>query len=108
MTRVDLLCYLVTSQLAARVRTGEWLAPDHLVAAMHVWQACHRTEFDWLDRLRIGATSITLAQGIYDIAIELAGIADGERIWVDANAPELRALRMRCEALLQRLDGDAR
>ncbi|MGZ2749475.1 hypothetical protein [Burkholderia stagnalis] len=106
MTRIDLLGYLVTSQLAARVRTGAWLPPDGLVAAMRVWQSSHRIEFDWLDRLRIGATSVTQAQGIYDLAIAQGDGADGERIWIDANAPELQALRTRCEALLQRLDGD--
>lgn len=101
MTQTDLLSYLVTSQLAARMRTGAWLTTSQLVGALRAWLACRRAECDWLDRIRIAYASATIAQEIYDIAV-----VHGERVRLDAHSPELQALRARCDALLQRIDGD--
>ncbi|AIO30651.1 lysozyme inhibitor LprI family protein [Burkholderia cenocepacia] len=105
MTRTDLLSYLVTSQLAARMRSGAWLTTSQLVGAQRAWLACHRAECDWLDRIRIAAASVTIAQGIYDIATAHGDPAGGTYVRLDARSPELRALRARCDALLQRIDG---
>ncbi|MGU7782051.1 hypothetical protein [Burkholderia sp. PU8-34] len=104
MTRFDLLSYLVTSQIAARIQTGRWLPPDVLVARMHTWLSCHRIEFDWLERLRIGAASVTVSRSIFDMATERTDLALGGRIRTDMDTPQLKALHARCQALLQRPD----
>jgi hypothetical protein len=102
----DLLSYLVTSQLAARMRTGAWLSADQLVDAQRVWLACHHAECGWLARVRIADASATIAQGIYDVAVTARDPDSGERVRLDADSPELHALRERCDALLQRIDND--
>ena len=43
---------------------------------------------------------------IYDIAIANRDPDSGERVRLDADSPELNALRERCDALLQRIDGN--
>ncbi|WP_175875997.1 hypothetical protein [Burkholderia sp. BCC0097] len=101
MTQTDLLSYLVTSQLAARMRSGTWLTTSQLVGALRAWLACQRAECDWLDRIRIAHASATIAQEIYDIAV-----AHGEHARLDAHSPELQGLRARCDALLQRINGN--
>ncbi len=101
----DLLSYLVTSQLAARMRSGAWLTTGQLVDVQRMWLACHRAECGWLARIRIADASVTIAQGIYDIAIANRDPDSGERVRLDADSPELNALRERCDALLQRIDG---
>ncbi|AYZ64180.1 hypothetical protein EGY31_00670 [Burkholderia multivorans] len=107
MTRFDLLAHLVTSQLAARIRTGRWLPPDVLVASMRTWLSDHRIEYDWLERVRIGAASVTLSHDIYDMATARDDRGDDSgRSPADLDAPQLKALRARCEALLQHLHGD--
>ncbi|QTD94476.1 hypothetical protein [Burkholderia anthina] len=106
MTQTDLLSYLVTSQLAARMRGGAWLTTGQFVGALRAWLACHRAECDWLDRIRIAHASASIAQGIYEIACAHGDPDSGERIRIDAHSPELRALRARCDELLQRIDGD--
>ena len=75
MTRFDLLFHLVTSQIDARKRIGEWLPPDLLIASMHTWMSCHGIEYDWLERLRIGAASVTFSRNIYDMATERTDLA---------------------------------
>ncbi|QTO24005.1 hypothetical protein [Burkholderia seminalis] len=95
MTRTDLLSYLVTSQLAARMRSGNWLTASQLVGALR----------GWLERIRIANASTTIAQGIYDIAIANGDPHCGAYVRLDADSPELLALRARCGALLQRIDG---
>ncbi|WP_175903318.1 hypothetical protein [Burkholderia seminalis] len=105
MTRTDLLSYLVTSQLAARMRSGNWLTASQLVGALRAWLACHRAECGWLERIRIANASTTIAQGIYDIAIANGDPHRGAYVRLDADSPELMALRARCGALLQRIDG---
>ncbi|PAJ88643.1 hypothetical protein [Burkholderia ubonensis] len=106
MTRFDLLSHLVTSQLAARIRTGRWLPPDVLVATMRTWLSYHRIEYDWLERVRIGAASVTLSHDIYDMATAHDDREDGGRSPANLDAPQLKALRARCEALLQHIHGD--
>ena len=103
MTQTDLLSYLVTSQLAARMRGGAWLTTSQLVGAL---RACRHADCEWLDRIRIAHASATIAQEIYDIAITHGDPQSGERVRLDAHSPELQALRARCDALLQRIDGD--
>lgn len=105
MTRTDLLSYLVTSQLAARMRSSAWLTTRQLVDAQRAWLACHHAECGWLERIRIANASATIAQGIYDIAIASGDRDSGKRVRLDADSPELQALRARCDALLQRIDG---
>ncbi|KWO35541.1 hypothetical protein WT97_30800 [Burkholderia sp. MSMB1459WGS] len=106
MTQTDLLSYLVTSQLAARMRSGAWLTTGQLVGALRAWLACRHAECDWLDRIRIAHASATIAQEIYEIALAHGDPHSGERVRIDADSPELQALRARCDALLQWLDGD--
>ncbi|NTZ09185.1 hypothetical protein [Burkholderia metallica] len=106
MTHTDLLSYLVTSQLAARMRSGAWLTTSQLVGAQRAWLASRHAECDWLDRIRIAHASATIAQEIYEIAVAYGDPHSGERVRLDAHSPELRALRARCDALLQRIDGD--
>ncbi|RQR34985.1 hypothetical protein DIE23_10460 [Burkholderia sp. Bp9143] len=67
MTQTDLLSYLVTSQLAARMRGGAWLTTSQVVGALRAWLACHHAECGWLDRIRIANASATIAQGIHEI-----------------------------------------
>ncbi|QRR05384.1 hypothetical protein FPJ27_02700 [Burkholderia sp. MS455] len=105
MTQTDLLSYLVTSELAARMRFGGWLTISQRVGALRAWLACHHAECGWLDRIRIASAAATIAQEIYEIAVE-HGLENGERVRLDARSPELQALRARCGALLQRIDGD--
>ena len=102
----DLLSYLVTSQLAARMRSGAWLTTGQLVDVERMWLACRHAECGWLTRVRIADASATIAQGIYDIAIANRDPDTGERVRLDADSPELNALRERCDALLQRIDGN--
>ncbi|WP_175717820.1 hypothetical protein [Burkholderia anthina] len=106
MTQTDLLSYLVTSQLAARMRGGAWLTTRQVVGALRAWLACHHAECDWLDRIRIAHASASIAQGIYEIACAHGDPETGERIRIDADSPELQALRARCDVLRQRIDGD--
>ncbi|KVL56462.1 hypothetical protein WT01_22515 [Burkholderia cepacia] len=106
MTRTDLLSHLVSCQLAARMRTGAWLSAGQLVGSLRAWLACRRAECGWLERIRIVDASTTIAQGIYDIAAAHGDPAGGERVRLDADSPELQALRARCDALLQHIDGD--
>lgn len=105
MTRTDLLSYLVSSQLAARMRGGTWLATSQVVGALRAWLACHHAECGWLNRIRIANASATIAQGIDEIAAAYGDPERGERVRLDAGSPELQALRARCDALLQRIDG---
>lgn len=105
MTQTELLSYLVTSQLTARMRGGTWLTTSQVVGALRAWLACRRAECGWLDRIRIANASTTIAQGIYEIAAAYGDPDSGERIRIDADSPELLALRARCDALLQRIDG---
>ena len=44
MTQTDLLSYLVTSQLAARMRSGAWLTTGQLVDVERMWLACRHAE----------------------------------------------------------------
>ena len=74
----DLLSYLVTSQLAARMRSGAWLTTGQLVDAAD-GLACHHAECGWLARVKIADASATIAQGIYDIAIANRDPDSGER-----------------------------
>ena len=106
MTRTDLLTYLVTSQLAARLRGGAWLTTSQAVGALRAWLACHHAECGWLDRIRIANASATIAQGIYEIVISHGDPDSGELVRLDADSPELHALRARCDVLLQRIDSD--
>ncbi|MCA8218098.1 hypothetical protein LGN20_29715 [Burkholderia cepacia] len=106
MTRADLLSHLVSCQLAARMRSGAWLSTRQLVDALRAWLACHRAECGWLERIKIADASTTIAQGIYAIAVAHGDPASGERVRLDADSPELQALRARCDALLQHIDGD--
>ncbi|AOK06132.1 hypothetical protein LGM90_07110 [Burkholderia sp. AU28942] len=106
MTQTDLLSYLVTSQLAARMRGGAWLTVSQLVGALRAWLACHHAECDWLDRIRIAHASALIAEGIYEVASRYGDPDSGERIRIDLDAPELQALRARCDVLLQRIEGD--
>lgn len=103
----DLLSFLVTRQLAGRMRTGAWLTAGQLVNAQRVWLAHHHAECGWLARVRIADASATIAQGIYDIAVAARDPDSGERVRLDADSPELHALRERCDALLQRIDDDS-
>ncbi|TGN94153.1 hypothetical protein [Burkholderia sp. USMB20] len=105
MTQTDLLSYLVSSQLAARMRGGAWLTTSRVVGALRAWLACHHAECGWLDRIRIANASATIAQRIYDVAAAYGEPEHGERVRLDAGSPELQALRARCDALLQRIDG---
>ncbi|WP_175836696.1 hypothetical protein [Burkholderia anthina] len=105
MTHTDLLSYLVTSQLAARMRGGAWLTTGQVVGALRAWLACHHAECDWLGRIRIAHASASIARGIYEIACAHGDPESGERIRIDADAPELQALRARYDVLLQRIDG---
>lgn len=89
----DLLSYLVTSQLAARMRSGAWLTTGQLVDVQRMWLACHHAECGWLARVRIADASATIAQGIYDIAVANRDPDSGERVRLDADSPELNALR---------------
>ncbi|WP_224051831.1 hypothetical protein [Burkholderia cepacia] len=106
MTRTDLLSHLVSCQLAARMRSGAWPPTRQLVGAQRAWLASHRAECGWLERIKIADASTTIAQGIYDIAVAHGDPASGERVRLDADSPELQALRARCDALLQHIDGD--
>ncbi|QVN23547.1 hypothetical protein [Burkholderia pyrrocinia] len=106
MNQTDLLSYLVTSQLTARMRSGAWPATSQLVGVLRAWLACHHAECGWLDRIRIAHASATIAQGIYDIAVTHGNPDCRKRVRLDADGPELRALRARCDALLQRIDGN--
>ncbi|RQS21433.1 hypothetical protein [Burkholderia sp. Bp8998] len=106
MTQTDLLSYLVTSQLTARMRGGAWLTTSQVVGALRAWLACHHAECGWLDRIRIANASATIAQGIHEIVAAHGDPDSGERVRLDADSPELQALRARCDALLQRIDGD--
>ncbi|NHL71005.1 hypothetical protein EIB72_32030 [Burkholderia ambifaria] len=106
MTQTDLLSYLVTSQLTARMRGGAWMTASQTVGTLRAWLACHHAECGWLDRIRIADASATIAQGIYEIACAYGDPDSGERIRLDADSPELQALRARCDVLLQRIDGD--
>ncbi|RKU00196.1 hypothetical protein C7H84_27430 [Burkholderia sp. Nafp2/4-1b] len=106
MTQTDLLSYLVTSQLAARMRGGAWLTTSQVVGALRAWLACHHADCEWLDRIRIAHASATIAEGIYEIACAHGDPESGERIRIDLDSPDLRALRARCDVLLQRIDGD--
>ncbi|ABO58748.1 hypothetical protein QZM46_22475 [Burkholderia vietnamiensis] len=106
MTQTRLLSYLVTSQLAARMRGGEWLTVSQVVGALRAWLACHHAECDWLDRIRIAHASLLIAQGIYEIACAYGDPEGVERIRIDLASPELKALRARCDVLLQRIDGN--
>ncbi|KAG8152534.1 hypothetical protein [Burkholderia catarinensis] len=87
------------------MRSGAWLTTGQLIGAQRVWLACHHAERGWLARIRIANASATIAQGIYDIAVANRDPDSGERVRLDADSPELRALRERCDALLQRIDG---
>lgn len=102
----DLLSYLVTIQLAARMRSGAWPTTDQIVDAQRAWLACHHAECGWLARVRIADASATIAQGIYDIAVANRDPGSGKHGRLDADSPELHALRERCDALLQRIDDD--
>ncbi|VWC73543.1 hypothetical protein BLA50215_00733 [Burkholderia lata] len=102
----DLFSYLVTHQLAARMRSGAWLTTGQLVDAQRVWLARHHAECGWLARVRIADASATIAQGIYDIAVANRDPDSGKHGRLDADSPELRTLRERCDALLQRIDDD--
>ncbi|AXF26101.1 hypothetical protein CUJ89_34795 [Burkholderia pyrrocinia] len=88
------------------MRSGAWLTTGQLVGAQRAWLACHHAERSWLARIRIANASATIAQGIYDIAVANGDPDNGERVRLDADSPELHALRARCDALLQRIDGD--
>ncbi|UEP32422.1 MULTISPECIES: hypothetical protein [unclassified Burkholderia] len=105
MTQTDLLSYLVTSQLTARMRGRAWLSTSQAVGALRAWLECHHAECGWLDRIRIVDASVTIAQGIYEIACAYGDPDSGERIRLDADSPQLQALRARCDVLLQRIDG---
>lgn len=105
MTQTDLLSYLVTSQLAARMRCGAWLTTSQTVGVLRAWLACHHAECDWLDRIRIAHASATIAQEIYEVATAHGDPETGRYVRLDAHSPELQALRARCDALLQRIDG---
>ncbi|WP_269509167.1 hypothetical protein [Burkholderia sp. IMCC1007] len=105
MTQTDLLSYLVTSQLAARMRGGAWLTTSQVVGALRAWLACHHAECEWLDRIRIAHASASIAEGIYEIACAHGDPEAGEPIRIDRDSPELQALRARCDVLLQRIDG---
>jgi len=106
VTQTDLLSYLVSSQLAARMRGGTWLTTGQAVGALRAWLACHHAECGWLDRIPIANASATIAQGIDEIAAAYSEPDRGERVRLDADSPELQALRARCDALLQHIDGD--
>ncbi|HEF4745460.1 TPA: hypothetical protein SAO08_005367 [Burkholderia multivorans] len=106
MTQTDLLSYLVTSQLAARMRSGAWLTIGQVVGALRAWLAYHHAECDWLDRIRVVEAASAIAEGIYEVATAHGQPADGERVRLDAHSPEMQALRARCDVLLQRIDGD--
>ncbi|WP_186160661.1 hypothetical protein [Burkholderia gladioli] len=103
MTQVDLLRYLVTSQLVARIQTGRWMPPDRVVNATHGWLSGHRVECDWLDRIRIAMAARGLAGEIYEVATsgQHPGFVDG--LLADEHSPQMAALRARCEHYLQRL-----
>ncbi|WP_246797424.1 hypothetical protein [Burkholderia perseverans] len=103
MTQVDLLRYLVTGQLVARIQNGRWMPPDRVVTTTRTWLASHRVECDWLDRIRIAMAARGLACEIYDVATsgDGAGLADG--LLADEGSPQMEALRARCEHYLQRL-----
>nr|WP_249193136.1 hypothetical protein [Burkholderia cenocepacia] len=88
------------------MRGGEWLTTSQLVGALRAWLACHHAECAWLDRIRIAHASASIAQGIYEIACAHGDPDSGERIRIDADSPELQALRARYDLLLQRIDGD--
>ncbi len=102
----DLLSYLVTCQLAARMRSGAWPTTDQIVDAQRAWLACHHAECGWLARVRIAEASTTIAQEIYDIAVANRDPDSGKHERLDADSPELHALRERCDALLRRIDDD--
>jgi len=106
VTQTDLLSYLVTRQLTARMRGGAWLTTSQAVGALRAWLACHHAECGWLERIRIAHASMTIAQGIDEIARAYGDPDSGERIRIDADSPQLQALRARCDVLLQRIDGD--
>ncbi len=103
MTQVDLLRYLVTSQLVARIQTGHWMPPARVVTATHVWLESHRVECEWLDRIRIAMAALGLAGEIYDVAAAGEGPGLAEGLLADEGSPQMAALRARCEHYLQRL-----
>ncbi|WP_304991216.1 hypothetical protein [Burkholderia plantarii] len=103
VTQVDLLRYLVTGQLVARIQSGRWLPPDRVVVTTRTWLASHRVGCDWLDRIRIAMAARGLACEIYDVATsgDGSGLADG--LLADEGSAQMEALRARCEHYLQRL-----
>ncbi|GAB7535025.1 hypothetical protein AB4851_29110 [Burkholderia sp. 22PA0099] len=106
MTQVDLLRYLVTSQLVARIQTGRWMPPDRIVAATRLWLDSHRVECEWLDRIRIAMAARGLANEIYDVATSGSGPGLADGLLADEGSPQMEALRARCEHYLQRLHRD--
>jgi hypothetical protein len=103
VTQVDLLRYLVTGQLVARIQNGRWMPPDRVVATTHTWLAGHRVECDWLDRIRIAMAARGLASEIYDVATSGDGSCLADGLLADEGSPQMEALRARCEHYLQRL-----
>ena len=98
--RAELLCYVVVSQLIARVKTGEWMRTDHLVETMKLWSSANGAAPEWLDSVRLGNVSQDLAQSVWAIELlrdpaELAMLfTDGWRL--DYRSPIVRGIHDVC------------
>lgn len=59
--RNELLTYLVISQLVARARSGEWLAPEHLGESGSLWLRANGANCEIVEQLRSGEESFRVA-----------------------------------------------
>jgi hypothetical protein len=62
--RVELLTYLVASQLAQRQINGRWLEIEHLVQSTDMWLRLNGVYADWLQRVTLAGRSQALADYI--------------------------------------------
>ena len=65
--QIELLTYLVLSQLLMRHVTGKWLTVQHVVESTHLWLAANGGSIDWLQR-------VSLASRAKDLAVHVAQI----------------------------------
>jgi hypothetical protein len=62
--RGELLTYLVTSQLVAHARSGEWLTLEHLDEVGSLWLKANGGNCHVVDRFRLGKESFKVASDL--------------------------------------------
>ncbi|WP_175772507.1 hypothetical protein [Paraburkholderia phenazinium] len=94
--RIELLAYLVATQLIGRARSGEWLKLEHLIESEQLWLKGNGGNCDLVDRLRLAADSVKIASDLLafpamkDLAFLTRMFTDGWRM--DYRAPVVRGL----------------